>query len=245
MEANLEDFSWLSSNISSSDNSNIYNMSNIYNISNISNISNNNITENATMSWFNADIEEIRNVIQWVVPIFFGTIAITGFLGNLLVILVVLLNKNMHSTTNLLIVNLAAADLMFVVLCVPFTGVDYVTLNWPFGALWCRTVQYLIVVTAYASIYTLVLMSVDRFLAVVHPIRSRMLRTEHITKIAIFTLWAVVLTISMPVTFAHDVEVSFSLRVVSGLLLGCLLWPNVLRITQASQIYCFRSSAPR
>ncbi|EDV90488.1 GH14161, partial [Drosophila grimshawi] len=126
---------------------------------------------------------------------------------NLLVILVVLLNKNMHSTTNLLIVNLAAADLLFVIFCVPFTAVDYVADHWPFGTIWCRIVQYLIVVTAYASIYTLVLMSIDRFLAVVHPIRSRMLRTEHITKIAIFTLWTVVLTVSMPVTFTHDLVV--------------------------------------
>ncbi|KAH8420916.1 hypothetical protein KR222_009464 [Zaprionus bogoriensis] len=145
--------------------------------------------------------------VRWLVPFFFGIIAVTGFVGNLLVILVVLLNKNMHSTTNLLIVNLAAADLMFVIFCVPFTAVDYMTFHWPFGTFWCRTVQYLIVVTAYASIYTLVLMSVDRFLAVVHPITSRMLRTEHLTKIAIFTLWAVVLTISMPVTFAHDVVI--------------------------------------
>lgn len=146
--------------------------------------------------------------LRWYVMFFFSTIAVTGFVGNLLVILVVVFNKNMHSTTNLLIVNLATADLMFVIFCVPFTGVDYVLNRWPFGNLWCRTVQYLIVVTAYASIYTLVLMSVDRFLAVVHPIRSRMLRTEHFTKIAIFTLWAVVLTISMPVTVAHDVVVS-------------------------------------
>ncbi|EDW67503.1 allatostatin-A receptor [Drosophila virilis] len=165
--------------------------------------------DNSTLSSFYAEAEAIRATVRWVVPFFFGIIAISGFFGNLLVILVVLLNKNMHSTTNLLIVNLAAADLLFVIFCVPFTAIDYVTQHWPFGKMWCRSVQYLIVVTAYASIYTLVLMSIDRFLAVVHPIRSRMLRTEHITKIAIFTLWTVVLTVSMPVTFAHDVVVDY------------------------------------
>lgn len=166
--------------------------------------------------------EAIRATVRWLVPIFFGIIAVSGFFGNLLVILVVLLNKNMHSTTNLLIVNLAAADLLFVIFCVPFTAVDYVTQHWPFGKIWCRSVQYLIVVTAYASIYTLVLMSIDRFLAVVHPIRSRMLRTEHITKIAIFTLWTVVLTVSMPVTFAHDVVVSMCVCTLGGWVVGCV-----------------------
>lgn len=40
-------------------------------------------------------------------------------------------------------------------------------------------VQYMIVVTCHASVYTLVLMSFDRFLAVVHPVTSMSLRTEH------------------------------------------------------------------
>lgn len=88
------------------------------------------------------------------------------------VVLVVAANQQMRSTTNLLIINLAMADLLFIVFCVPFTATDYVLPFWPFGDVWCKIVQYLIVVTAYASVYTLVLMSLDRFLAVVHPITS-------------------------------------------------------------------------
>lgn len=88
------------------------------------------------------------------------------------VVLVVAANQQMRSTTNLLIINLAVADLLFIVFCVPFTATDYVLPFWPFGDIWCKIVQYLIVVTAYASVYTLVLMSLDRFLAVVHPITS-------------------------------------------------------------------------
>ena len=86
--------------------------------------------------------------------------------------MVVAVNQQMRSTTNLLIINLAVADLLFIVFCVPFTATDYVLPFWPFGEIWCKIVQYLIVVTAYASVYTLVLMSLDRFLAVVHPITS-------------------------------------------------------------------------
>lgn len=103
----------------------------------------------------------------------------------------------MRSTTNLLIINLAIADLLFVFFCVPFTATDYMLRAWPFGDYWCKIVckfvfcdnvlfndyysfkvQYMIVVTCHASVYTLVLMSLDRFLAVVHPIRSMSLRTE-------------------------------------------------------------------
>lgn len=36
---------------------------------------------------------------------------------------------------------------------------SYVSNEWPFGDAWCKIVQYLIIVTALSSIYTLVLMS--------------------------------------------------------------------------------------
>ena len=55
------------------------------------------------------------------------------------------------------------SDILFILLCVPFTAADYYfTSVWPFGAVWCSSVQYLIIVTVLMSIYTLVLMSLDR-----------------------------------------------------------------------------------
>lgn len=47
----------------------------------------------------------------------------------------------MRSTTNLLIINLAAADLLFVIFCVPFTATDYILPEWPFGLMWCKFVS--------------------------------------------------------------------------------------------------------
>ena len=47
----------------------------------------------------------------------------------------------MRNTTNLLILNLAVADLLFLTACVPFTACDYVLTYWPFGQVWCRSVD--------------------------------------------------------------------------------------------------------
>lgn len=102
---------------------------------------------------------------------------------------VVAANQQMRNTTNLLIINLALADLLFIVFCVPFTASDYALPFWPFGDAWCKIVQYLVIVTAYASVYTLVLMSLDRYLAVVHPITSMSIRTEANTYWAIAVTW--------------------------------------------------------
>ena len=47
-------------------------------------------------------------------------------------------NPQMKNTTNLLILNLAVADLLFILVCVPATASDYVLMYWPFGLAWCR-----------------------------------------------------------------------------------------------------------
>lgn len=56
----------------------------------------------------------------------FYTLKFVGIIGNSLVLLTILLQKQMRSTTNILILNLAFAELLFILLCVPFTGLNYV-----------------------------------------------------------------------------------------------------------------------
>lgn len=70
------------------------------------------------------DIDNFDEFIKESVPILFGIIGITGLIGNSLVILVVLSNPQMRSTTNVLIINLASADLLFVIFCIPFTAIE-------------------------------------------------------------------------------------------------------------------------
>ncbi|KAL1481622.1 hypothetical protein MTO96_034339 [Rhipicephalus appendiculatus] len=149
------------------------------------------------------EIRVVEEVLAIAVPILFGVIAVIGFFGNALVVLVVLCNPQMRSTTNILIINLAMADLLFIVFCVPFTGWDYTLNYWPFGDTWCRIVQYLVIVCAYASIYTLVLMSLDRFLAVVHPITSMTIRTERNAYLAIMFTWVLILLACIPALYSH------------------------------------------
>ncbi|XP_013781336.1 allatostatin-A receptor-like [Limulus polyphemus] len=151
---------------------------------------------------------QLERIVSIVVPILFGIIVIVGLIGNLLVVVVVIFNPLMRSTTNLLIINLAVADLLFIVFCVPFTAWDYALPYWPFGDIWCRIVQYLVIVCAYASIYTLVLMSMDRFMAVVHPVSSISIRTENNAYIAITVTWSLILLACLPVLPAHG-EVTY------------------------------------
>lgn len=149
------------------------------------------------------DIDYVEKIFSIVVPILFSMVVLVGLFGNALVVIVVLYNQQMRNTTNLLIINLAVADLLFICCCVPFTACDYALPYWYFGEIWCEIVQYLIIVCAYASVYTLVLMSFDRFLAVVYPIDAMRVRTERNAIIAILALWTIILLSCIPALLSH------------------------------------------
>ena len=55
------------------------------------------------------DMKRLTEVVPYVVPILFSFVILIGFFGNLLVVLVVILNKTMRNTTNILIFNLAVS----------------------------------------------------------------------------------------------------------------------------------------
>ncbi len=162
------------------------------------------ITQNCTMDEADDEGKSFEKIVAIVVPVIFGLIALTGFLGNLLVIVVVWCNKQMRNTTNLLIINLAIADLFFIIICVPFTATIFAVPVWPFGTAWCKIYQFMINVTAYASVYTLVFMSLDRYLAVVHPISSMTIRTERNAWIVILVSWSIILLGNVHVLIAYE-----------------------------------------
>uniref|UniRef100_A0A3Q3F5Y9 Galanin receptor 2a n=1 Tax=Labrus bergylta TaxID=56723 RepID=A0A3Q3F5Y9_9LABR len=101
-------------------------------------------------------------------------------------------------TTNLFILNLGIADLCFIVFCVPFQATIYTLDQWVFGAVVCKVVHFIIYLTMYASIFTLTAVSVDRYLAICYPLRSRQMRTPKNAIASIVLLWLLALLFSAP-----------------------------------------------
>jgi allatostatin receptor len=147
---------------------------------------------------------DFYRMVNVVVPAMFGLIGAIGFLGNILVILVVVFNKQMQNTTNSLIVSLAVADLCFIIFCVPFNAISYVLSVWPFGNVWCKTVTFLQHVSIYASVYTLVVMSFDRYLGIVHQFKSLRMRTQRNVIIIIIITWSIILSSNIPTLFYFE-----------------------------------------
>ncbi|KAL3968119.1 gamma-aminobutyric acid receptor subunit alpha [Sarotherodon galilaeus] len=129
----------------------------------------------------------------------FAVIFLLGTVGNSLVLAVLFRSGQMNTkTTNLFILNLAIADLCFIVFCVPFQATIYTLDEWVFGPAVCKVVHFIIFLTMYASIFTLTAVSLDRYLAICYPLRSREMRTPKNALTSIGLLWALALVFSGP-----------------------------------------------
>ena len=124
-------------------------------------------------------------------------IFLVSAVGNSLVCVVVLRKREMKTVTNYFILNLAIADLMLTCICIPFDiPVQEMNNVWPYGAFMCRVLYPLQTLTLFASVYTLTGLSLSRYWAIVHPMKTQ-LTTGH-AKLIICVIWSTSLIIVSP-----------------------------------------------
>lgn len=146
-------------------------------------------------------------------------VCVIGLCGNALVIYVILRYAKMKTVTNIYILNLAVADVLFM-LSLPFIAIQLAVVHWPFGAALCRVVMTVDSLNQFTSIFCLMVMSIDRYFAVVHPIKSTKWRRPHVAKTINLVVWLVSLIVNLPVV------------IYSGLITnpdGCyctIVWPE-------------------
>ncbi|KAK5621106.1 Somatostatin receptor type 2 [Crenichthys baileyi] len=120
-----------------------------------------------------------------------------GLCGNTLVIYVILRYAKMKTVTNIYILNLAVADVLCM-MSLPFIALQLALVRWPFGEPLCRVIMTVDSLNQFTSIFCLMVMSIDRYLAVVHPIRSTKWRKPRIAKLINVTVWGVSLIVNLP-----------------------------------------------
>ncbi|XP_015108325.1 RYamide receptor [Diachasma alloeum] len=135
---------------------------------------------------------------QTILYILYGLIFVVALLGNALVCYVVWSSPRMKTVTNYFIVNLAFGDILMAVFCVPTSFVSTLILQyWPFGPEMCPGVNYSQAVSVLVSAYTLVTISIDRYVAIMWPLKPRMSRRQ--AKLLIMAVWLLALTVSSPI----------------------------------------------
>jgi len=139
-----------------------------------------------------------------VVPVYQQAIIITMYsiitclsvFGNSIVCYIVFSSRKMRTVMNFFIVSLALSDILMAVLCIPLTFIANLVINsWPFGETMCPIVSFFQVVTVFMSSFTLVAISLDRYWAIVHPLRSKMTKRQGFFVISLIWLLSVAIPI--------------------------------------------------
>ncbi|CAD5121262.1 DgyrCDS9793 [Dimorphilus gyrociliatus] len=84
---------------------------------------------------------------------------------------------------------MGVADLSCGLLSVAPSIVSAVIERWPYGMIWCQVSGIIHSSSVTTSMYTVVLVSLDRYFAIVHSIKYRQIVTLRRIRIAIFVMW--------------------------------------------------------
>ncbi|XP_063981897.1 neuropeptide SIFamide receptor-like [Diachasmimorpha longicaudata] len=128
---------------------------------------------------------------------------VVGLVGNSFVIAVVYRSPRMRTVTNFFIVNLAVADVLVLVFCLPATLLGNILVPWVLGRFMCKTVSYVQGVSVAASVYSLVAVSLDRFLAIWWPLKCQI--TKRRARLLIVIIWFIALAITLPWLLFFDI----------------------------------------
>ncbi|XP_068084404.1 pyroglutamylated RF-amide peptide receptor-like [Anabrus simplex] len=75
--------------------------------------------------------------------------------------------------------------------------------SWTMGAFLCKVVHYMQSVSAICSVLTLTAMSIERYYAIVHPMRAKYICTISQARKIIFGIWAASFLLAVPMLFVQ------------------------------------------
>ncbi|XP_039264307.2 somatostatin receptor type 2-like isoform X2 [Styela clava] len=151
---------------------------------------------------YQASIHSAENIL-------FPLISVLGILFNAFVVLVIVVTERSRSNrtvANTFVMNLAIADILFLI-ALPFHTPSLYGDGYPYTVEMCKLLEAMKHVSYHSSILFLTGMSVDRYMAIVHSLRSLEYRTQKNARIACFILWIASIITSIPILVYSTLEV--------------------------------------
>ncbi|CAD1472395.1 unnamed protein product [Heterotrigona itama] len=128
----------------------------------------------------------------------YTVVFVSCFLGNLMVIFVVTFSRRLRSITNFFLANLAVADFCVGIFCVYQTLTNYLMNSWPLGDTLCKVYMFVHALSYTASVLILMVVCIERYLAIVYPIKCRSVLTRSRLQMVIGIVWIVAAIYALP-----------------------------------------------
>lgn len=135
----------------------------------------------------------------------YTTIIPISILGNVIVIWIVYKDLFLHKSVNYFIVNMAISDLLISIVYMPravnifLWGYAWL-ISGDVGYILCKSVSFLYETAVIVSILTIVAISMDRFFAVIWPLK--LIISKRTGKVIILLIWSVALASRLPIPIA-------------------------------------------
>ncbi len=126
-------------------------------------------------------------------------------LGNLMVIYVLLKEKELRNFTNYLLANLSIADLMVLFACVPAGLHDlFAKERWYLGKLMCYSIAFIENCMGFASISSIFFITCDRYYVICQPLSVKSVMTQSRTLKLILLIWLFSILVNLPFVFLTE-----------------------------------------
>ncbi|XP_072113417.1 G-protein coupled receptor 183-like [Mobula birostris] len=154
--------------------------------------------------------------------LFYVIVFMVGLSGNILALYITIQKHPKINSTTLYLIHLAVSDALFT-LALPSRIVYIVRgFDWPLGEGPCRIFAVLFYINTYASINFMTWLSIDRYIAMVHPLRFARFRKVQNVKYICAAVWVFVFLQTSPLLF-------ISMTKENKGLITCMEYPNFER----------------
>ena len=127
----------------------------------------------------------------------FILIVIFGILFNAILILVILAERNLHTITNVYIINLAVGDLLTAIAVVPFDADFMLRGYYPYGTIPCGIKEVLFMFSLPSSVINLLLLTFERFVSVYFPFKRIQYFSKRNVLISISLSWIYTINVGL------------------------------------------------
>ncbi|XP_036886475.1 C-C chemokine receptor type 1-like [Sturnira hondurensis] len=153
--------------------------------------------------------DDLRAFGAQLLPPLYSLVFVIGLVGNVLVVLVLVQYKRLKSMTSVYLLNLAFSDLLFL-FTLPF-WIDYsLKDNWVFGNGMCKLLSGFYYVGLYSEIFFIILLTIDRYLAIVHAVFALRTRTVTFGIITSGCTWVLAILAAIPGFYFSKTQQEFT-----------------------------------
>ncbi|XP_029544514.1 neuromedin-K receptor-like [Oncorhynchus nerka] len=156
-----------------------------------------------TGNFTNQFVQPPWRIALWSVA--YSSVLAVAVFGNLIVIWIILAHKRMRTVTNYFLLNLAFSDASMAAFNTLINFIYAAHGDWYFGEAYCRFQNFFPVTSVFASIYSMTAIAVDRYIAIIHPLKPRLSATA--TKVVIMCIWALAVVLAFPLCFYSTIRI--------------------------------------